>query len=117
MKPWESTEATSVYENAGGDSTEGPRPGLHASCVKTIRDWDIALLGWDLMDATDDGYSRRFTVHSVLHAHAVALLDNAYLAELARVCTEENRYEFMITVLRLNVERGTGSPVDPLAMF
>ena len=69
------------------------------------------------MDVIDDSYSRRFTVHSVLHSYGVALLDNAYLAVLARVCTEENRYEFMITVLPLNIERGTGSPANPLAML
>ena len=105
------------YEEAGGDYTKAPRPGLHASCVKTIRDWDISLLGWDLMDASDESYARRFTVHSVLHAYGVALLDNAQLDELARVCAEENRYEFMMMVLPLRVARGTGSPVNPVAMF
>lgn len=105
------------YEAAGGDYTQPPRPGLHASCVMTIRDWDISLLGWDLMDATDDTYERAFAVHGVLHAYGVALLDNAHLADVARACAEEGRYEFMLMVLPLRVERGTGSPVNPVAMF
>lgn len=103
------------YEAAGGDYTEPPRPGLHASCIKTVRDWDICILGWDLMDATDDDFP--LAMHSVLHAYGVGLLDNAYLEGLANACIEENRYEFMLMVLPLRVPRGTGSPVNPVAMF
>ena len=34
-----------------GDDGSGGRPGLHPSCAEFIRDHDVALLGWDLMDA------------------------------------------------------------------
>lgn len=103
------------YEADGADYTVAPRPGLHASCVKTVRDWDISVLGWDLMDATDE--TNPLAMHSVLHAYGVGLLDNAYLEGVARACTEENRYEFMLMVLPLRIPRGTGSPVNPVAMF
>jgi hypothetical protein len=47
----------------------------------------------------------------------VPLLDNALLEPLAAVCAEEGRYEFMFVALPLRVPRGTGSPVNPIAMF
>jgi hypothetical protein len=36
---------------------------------------------------------------------------------LAQACTEEQRYEFMVMGLPLEIGRGTGSPVNPIALF
>jgi hypothetical protein len=44
-------------------------------------------------------------------------LDNALLEPLAQACNEERRYEFMFMALPLKVARGTGSPVNPIALF
>ena len=93
------------------------RPGLHASCLPFFRDNDIALLGWDLMDATPNEYGIRWTTHGALFAYGVALLDNCLLTPLAEVCAAEGRYEFMLTVAPLPVVGGTGSPANPLALF
>ena len=32
------------------------RPGLHASCMPVIREWDCSLLVWDMQDLTPSGY-------------------------------------------------------------
>lgn len=93
------------------------RPGLHASCLAAFRDWDIALLGWDLMDANPNEYGLPWTTHAALFAYGVALLDNCLLAPLADACAAEGRYEFMLTVAPLPVVGGTGSPANPLALF
>ena len=93
------------------------RPGLHASCLPFIRDQDVALLGWDLMDASPNEYGISWTVHGALFAYGVALLDNCLLEPLAVACAAEGRYEFMLTVAPLPVVGGTGSPVNPLAIF
>ncbi len=98
---------------AGGDS----RPGLHASCLKFVRDNDISILGWDMMDASPNEYDIPWTVHGVIFAYGVALLDNSLLEPLANACVEEGRYEFMLTINPLNVVGGTGSPVNPIAVF
>ena len=45
------------------------------------------------------------------------LNDNALLQPLAEACVEEGRQEFMLMILPLRVEGGTGSPVNPVAMF
>ena len=100
--------------NWGGGTA---RPGLHASCLKFVRDNDISILGWDMMDASPNEYDLPWTVHGVIFAYGVALLDNSLLEPLANVCAEEGRYEFMLTINPLNVIGGTGSPVNPIAVF
>ena len=100
-----------------GDDGAGGRPGLHPSCAEFIRDRDVALLGWDLMDARMGAADLPWPVHGVLFNFGVALLDNARLEPIAAACAEEGRHEFMFMLLPLNVARGTGSPANPIAMF
>ena len=85
--------------------------------MEFIRDHDVALLGWDMSDDPSSEYGGARTIHAVLSAFGVAILDNALLEPLARVCAEEGRYEFMLTVNPLVVVGGTGSPVNPIATF
>ena len=105
------------FVRAGGEYGGGDRPGLGVTCAKFIRDHDVALLGWDMMDARPDPYGLTFPVHGVLFNYGVALLDNALLEPLAEACAEEGRYAFMFMALPLKVARGTGSPANPIAMF
>lgn len=99
-----------------GPST-GARPGLHVSCARFVRDRDVSILGWDMHDAMPDKDKLPWPVHGVLFSYGVALLDNALLEPLAQACAEERRYEFMFMALPLKVARGTGSPVNPIALF
>ena len=93
------------------------RPGLHASCLPFIRDNDVSLLVWDMMDLAPNGYEVAWSVHGVIFAYGVGLVDNALLEPLAAVCAEEQRYEFMFMALPLVVVGGTGSPLNPIALF
>ena len=104
-------------EHGGNWAGEPERPGLHASCLRFVRDADISILGWDMMDASPNEYDIPWTVHGVIFAYGVALLDNSLLEPLANACAEEGRYEFMLTINPLNVVGGTGSPVNPIAVF
>lgn len=94
-----------------------PRPGLHASCLPFLRDHDVAVLGWDMMDLTPNEYDVPWTVHGAVFAYGIALLDNALLEPVADVCAEEGRHQFMLTIAPLRVRGGTGSPVNPIALF
>lgn len=105
--------ATNGWVWAGGPA----RPGLHASCLPFLRDADVALLVWDMMDASPHEYEVPWTVHGAVFAYGVALVDNALLEPLAEFCSQEGRYEFMLTINPLNVRGGTGSPVNPVAVF
>ena len=99
----------------GGDPNA--RPGLHASCLRFIRESDCCLLVWDMMDFTPNGYDLAWSVHGSIFAYGIGLLDNALLQPLAEACAEEGRYEFMLTVNPLRVVGGTGSPVNPVAIL
>ena len=95
------------------------RPGLHGSCVTFIRDRDVAVLVWDMMDACDEacGADKPDRVHAVIANFGVALVDNALLEPLAAACLEERRYEFMFVAQPLRVLRGSGSAANPTAIF
>ncbi len=94
-----------------------PSPGLHASCLQFLREHDIAVLSWDMMDASPNEYGIPWTMHAAIFAFGVALIDNSLLQPLAEACAEEGRCEFMLTVAPLRVVGGTGSPANPLALF
>ena len=104
-------------DNNGTWSSPEGRPGLHASCLPFIKDSDISILGWDMMDSSPNEYDLPWSVHGAIFAYGVALVDNALLEPLANVCSEEKRYEFMLTLNPLYVEGGTGSPANPIAIF
>ena len=103
--------------NDGRWGTPDGRPGLHASCLPFVKNNDISILGWDMMDASPNEYDVPWTVHGVIFAYGVALVDNSLLEPLANVCAEEKQYEFMLTINPLYVEGGTGSPANPIAVF
>ena len=91
------------------------KPGLHVSCLPFIRDNDVCLIIWDMMDMSPMGHE--WSVHSVIPAYGVLLLDNALLQPLAEACADEGRHEFMLVVAPLKMKGGTGSPVNPIAIF
>ena len=95
------------------------RPGLHGSCSMFIRDRDVSILVWDLLDACDEtcGPAKPDRPHAILANFGVALVDNASLEPLAAACAEEKRYEFMFVVLPLRAVRGSGSAANPTAIF
>jgi Putative cyclase len=108
-------EAWDRVNSTWGSGTS--RPGLHASCLPFIRDNDAALLVWDMMDLAPNGYDIPWSMHGVIFAYGVGLVDNALLEPLAAACAAEGRYEFMLMVLPLVVVGGTGSPLNPIALF
>jgi hypothetical protein len=108
-----------AYDRAGNPiwGSGSGRPGLHASTLPFIRDNDVSVLVWDMMDHMPNEYGVPWTVHGVIFAYGVGLVDNALLEPLAAACAEEGRYEFMLMLAPLYVIGGTGSPLNPLAMF
>jgi kynurenine formamidase len=93
------------------------RPGLHGSCLPFMRDNDVSVLVWDMMDAAPNEYGLPWQVHPAIFAYGIALVDNALLEPLSAACAEEGRYEFMLVLAPLVVIGGTGSPLNPLALF
>jgi kynurenine formamidase len=52
-----------------------------------------------------------------LSALGVHLLDNLCLDTLAEACARHGRWAFQFTVAPLRIDKATGSPVNPIAMF
>jgi hypothetical protein len=60
----------------------------------------------------------RLPIHLVgIVAMGLHLLDNADLEALGAACAERRRWEFLFVVAPLVLRGGTGSPVNPLAIF
>lgn len=98
--------------------------GLDTAVLPWIRARDIALIGSEYaVDATPvpktitdpDDY---LPVHNfVLVILGMPLIDNADLDALAAAAAARKRWEFMLNVAPLHLRNGTGSPVNPVAIF
>ncbi len=113
--------ARAPFEEANPDQANPlARPGLHASVIEFLFEYDCALLGWDLMEAA--GQEEYGTPIGPIHCFALpymglVLLDNASFEELSETCAELGRWEFQLVIAPLVVIGGTGSPVNPIAVF
>lgn len=96
-------------------------PGLDAACLPWLHERRIALLGCDAVsDCSPSHYMPEFAmpIHvGALVMMGVHLLDNADLDALGTACAKQGRYEFLFAIAPLILERGTASPVNPLAIL
>jgi kynurenine formamidase len=95
------------------------RPGLHAACLPWLHAREVALLGSDTTnEVLPTGYAIERPIHAIgLVAIGLWLLDNCDLEALAAACAGSARWAFQFVVAPLKLRRGTGSPVNPLALF
>jgi len=96
--------------------------GLHAECADWLHGNCVAVLGGDgIHDPLPSGqrYERwPIPIHMcALAGMGLHLLDNLDLEALAEACKEEGRWSFFLTIAPLRIEGGTGSPVNPVAVF
>ena len=96
--------------------------GLAPDCIPLLHERRIAVLGADGVNdpspAATPVEDWPIPVHMCgLVAMGLHLLDNLYLADLAAACAAANRWEFFFTLAPLRIERGTGSPVNPIAIL
>jgi len=107
-------------------SARGPRPaaeglaGLDASCLPWLHERGVAALGCD--GVSDVIPSRVPGVEMPIHTVAIVaiglhLIDNLDLDALAAACVDEDRVDFQLTIAPLILDRGTASPVNPIALF
>jgi kynurenine formamidase len=95
-------------------------PGWHAACLPWLHERQVAAIAADTAnDARPSGYHKVPTpVHYVgIVAMGLWLIDNCDLAELAQTCTRLRRWSFLFIASGLRLRGGTGSPVNPIAMF
>ena len=98
----------------------GAMSGWDASVMPWMAERDIALLGADSVHEAPDtvpglGFNpiHRFAIV----ARGMNLLDNLDLEAAAETAAKLNQWDFMLVIAPLRVPGGTGSPVNPLAIF
>jgi kynurenine formamidase len=94
--------------------------GLHASCGPWLRKHDIAILGSDAAsDVLPSGVQGvPMPIHLLsLVAMGMPILDNCDLEELSRIAAQQHRWVFLLTASPEPVPMGTGSPINPIAVF
>jgi kynurenine formamidase len=95
-------------------------PGMYASCVRWLKQRDMALLGSDgVQDVRPSGVEGvDQPVHELcLNAVGTPLMDNCDLEGLGRAASERGRWAFCFTMAPLRIPGATGSPANPIATF
>jgi kynurenine formamidase len=94
--------------------------GWHAACLPWLHERQVALIASDTsQEVVPSGYTNpALPVHRIgIVAMGLWLLDNADLEAVAAQCRELTRWEFLLVVGSLRIDGGTGSPVNPIAIF
>jgi kynurenine formamidase len=95
--------------------------GLHAECLPWIHGREVAVLGSDgISDPMPFAGTPEwpFPVHQIgITAIGLHLIDNVALGRLAERCAAAGRWEFLFTMAPLRIPRGTGCPVNPVAVL
>jgi kynurenine formamidase len=107
-------------EQLGPWDTAAHKAGLHPTAMPLLAERRVAALGCDgnsdTAPSTTEGVD--FPIHVLaLNAMGVHLLDYLALDELGRACEAAGRWRFLFVAAPLRVVRGTGSPVNPIAVL
>ncbi|HUQ92200.1 MAG TPA: cyclase family protein [Bryobacteraceae bacterium] len=94
--------------------------GLHASCARWLKSRDVAMLGSDAAsDVMPSGVAGVVQpIHQlILIALGTPIFDNCDLEAVSAEAAKRKRYAFLITASPIPVPGGTGSPLNPIAVF
>jgi kynurenine formamidase len=105
---------------------EGPwnvataRAGLHPEVMPLLAERQIAVLGSDSNSdaAASSVEGVAFPVHVLaIQALGLHLLDYLQFEDLVPLCEASRRWSFLCVIAPLRLPRGTGSPVNPIAIM
>jgi kynurenine formamidase len=111
--------ARRLAEHEPWDPATG-KAGLHPTVAPYLAERRIAALGSDGNSDTAPSSTEgiAFPIHVLtLNAMGVHLLDYLQFEDLAAVCERTGRWEFLFVTAPLRIVGGTGSPVNPTAIF
>lgn len=94
--------------------------GMHASVAPWLKARDVVMIGCDgVSDVMPSGHPDKFNpLHElVLVALGMPIFDNLDLDAVAKAAAERNRWTFLLTAAPLRIPGGTGSPLNPIAVF
>ncbi|MGH3488891.1 MAG: cyclase family protein [Actinopolymorphaceae bacterium] len=107
-------------DELGPWDTSRVKAGLHPTTAIFLAEREMTALGSD--GNSDTAPSTTEGVDFPLHVLAVSaigihLLDYLNFEDLAERCAREERWEFLFVAAPLRIPGGTGSPINPLAIF
>jgi kynurenine formamidase len=96
------------------------KAGLHPTTASFLADRQVAALGSDgnndTAPSTTEGVG--FPMHVLaINAMGVHLFDYLQFEDVARHCEAVGRWEFLLVAAPLRIVGGTGSPINPTAIF
>lgn len=95
--------------------------GYHADVAYFMKERGVSFIGHDMWN---DVFPHEFSDDVRLPLHRLALVslgvgifDNLDFTDVAETARELGRYEFLFTAAPLRIEKGMGSPLNPIATF
>ena len=114
------TGHTRCLHELGPWPTAELKAGLHPTAMPFVAERGVAALGGDGNSDTAPSSTEGvdFPIHVLaLNAIGVLLLDYLQLEDLLAACERAGRWEFLFVAAPLRIPRGTGSPLNPLAIL
>jgi kynurenine formamidase len=106
------------------EALEGPedvsvRAGITPEVIPWLHQREVAIYSGDCVEQMPSGFARMvLPLHQVgCVAIGLVMLDNTAVETLAETSAELGRWTFLLSCAPLRIPRGTGSPVNPLAIF
>jgi kynurenine formamidase len=95
--------------------------GYHADVAYFLKERGVSFIGGDgPNDVSPTGLPPTITIplhRLALVAMGVSIFDNLDFERAVEQARRMNRYEFLFTAAPLRIDKGTGSPLNPLAIF
>jgi kynurenine formamidase len=96
------------------------RAGLHPYALTLLHERKVAVFlpdgDGEVVPSLVEGIP--YPIHPLqITAMGMLCADSLQFEELAQVCAEEGRWEFMVVLAPLRLPRATGSPFNPIAVF
>ena len=96
--------------------------GLEPGVARWLHERKVAVLGGDgvhdPIPPARQNIDWPMPIHMIgLVAMGLHLLDNLNLERVAEACADEQRHAFLLTLAPLRISGGTGSPLNPIAVF
>jgi len=107
------------------DAALGPWPnatgfaGYHIDVAYFLKERGVSFIGSDgPNDVSPSGLPQGVGLHQLaLVALGISIFDNLDFERAAEEARRLNRYEFLFMAAPLRIEKGMGSPLNPLAVF
>lgn len=102
-----------------GPEGEG-KAGLHPYALRLLKEREVAVFlpdgDGETVPSPVEGIP--YPIHPLqITAMGMTCADSLQFEDLARVAEEEQRWEFLVVVAPLRIVGGTGSPINPIAIF